>query len=473
MRKRALSCLIAGIMGIAAVLSPAGGGARAENIPYSLSITPFAGGYVFENNQHMTNRAVYGVSIGYNLSEHWALEATYSAVPEAKTTNTNQVGGLPGVEKKLTVHEVRGDILYHFLPAGRFVPYVAAGAGWIFLVPEKGGTDDDILVDYGVGFKYFLNDRVALRADVRHIFDITYHDDVRPQDYYNNFMYTAGVTFQLGGVKPPVRPVAEEKPAEVVAPAPVPAPQPTPLPAPKVEPPPVVVPPAPEKPAPLTVTGIIVRQSAVEITATEPIKAYKTFTLAAPARLVIDIDNAANGFGAKRVPVHAYGIAAIRLEEYPEKLRIVFDAEQDNLPLYRFVETDRGLSVVLEPHPAAMPEASAAQPAKEVKAAAPEGGTTVTAITAERQGVEITTTERPSYRAYTLAGPPRLVIDIANAKDAVGTKRIPVHTFGIAAVRLGSHAGFLRIVLDAAQDKLPAYRIVESDKGLKVDLTAP
>src|SRR6266567_4818534 len=131
MRNR-LPLLGIAMMGVAAVLFlgcfPAGT-ARADNIPYSLSVTPLAGGYVFEGNQHTTDRAVYGVSIGYNVTENWALEATYSAVPDATTTNSNQTGGLPGVAKRLTVHEVRGDVLYHFFPDQRLVPYLAAGGG--------------------------------------------------------------------------------------------------------------------------------------------------------------------------------------------------------------------------------------------------------------------------------------------------------------------------------------------------------
>ncbi len=38
------------------------GGAQAANIPYSLSIFPIAGGYLFEGSQHF-NRSVFGISI--------------------------------------------------------------------------------------------------------------------------------------------------------------------------------------------------------------------------------------------------------------------------------------------------------------------------------------------------------------------------------------------------------------------------
>jgi outer membrane beta-barrel protein len=360
------------LMGMAAVLFlgcfPAGT-ARAENIPYSLSITPFAGGYVFEGNQHMTDRAVYGVSIGYNVTEHWALEATYSAVPDAITTNSNQTGGTPGVAKKLTVHEVRGDVLYHFFPDQRLVPYIAAGAGWIFIVPQKGATDDDVLVDYGAGLKFFLTDRIALRADVRHIFDVTYHDTARPRDFYNNFAYTGGVTFQLGGVKPAARVVEEPKPVQAVTPPP-PAPEettPVPPPAPEPAVAPIEAPaPAPVQETPLTLTaeqpevaaaaapagtilltGITIDKDSLEIVTTKHLGTYKTFTLSQPSRLVIDVAGAANALGVKRIPVHRFGITAVRFGDHPDFLRIVLDAAQGRLLPYRIEETSKGLKIIM------------------------------------------------------------------------------------------------------------------------------
>lgn len=228
---------------MAIVLSSSGAGtARAANLPYSMSVTPFTGGYVFEGNQNIADRAVYGISVGYNLSEHWGLEATYSAVPNTKILNAPA-----GVDPRLTMHGGRGDILYHFFPDQQLVPYVAAGAGILLFDRKQGSSNGDIMVDYGAGLKFFLIDSVALRADVRHIFDITYHDASNPRGFYNHLAYTAGITFQVGGVKPAVPPVAEEKPAAVVAPAPAPVPEPVPQPAPpKVEEAPVV-PPAPEK----------------------------------------------------------------------------------------------------------------------------------------------------------------------------------------------------------------------------------
>jgi hypothetical protein len=47
-----------------------GGQAWASIRPYALTVSPFAGAYVFEGNQNLDNRAVYGLAIGYNFSEH-------------------------------------------------------------------------------------------------------------------------------------------------------------------------------------------------------------------------------------------------------------------------------------------------------------------------------------------------------------------------------------------------------------------
>lgn len=379
MRNRVPRLVVAGIMGLAAVLSLCGfprGTAQAGNIPYSLSLTPFAGGYVFEGNRNLADRPVYGLAAGFNFTPNWGIEAVYSGIFDIPSTN--------GTQTELTINSVRGDFLYHFLPEQSFVPYVAVGAGVMFLDPRQGATDRNPMVDYGVGFKYFLTDYLALRADVRHVFEINVNDTATISDYFNHLAYTGGVTFQIGGVKPATRTVEVEKPVKAVE-APVPAPEaakPAPPPAPVVEPPPApkaepAPAPAPE-PAPVaaavpekapepvapvpppaekietaavpkaetTVTRINIRRNAVEIVATRGIRVYKTFRLSSPSRLVIDISGAENGLDARWVPVNRLGISDIRIGTYEGRLRIVLDAAGSKLPEFRIVKTKKGLKVV-------------------------------------------------------------------------------------------------------------------------------
>jgi outer membrane beta-barrel protein len=348
------------MMGVAAVLFLGAfqvGTARAANLPYSLSITPFAGGYVFEGNQKRQDKPVYGISVGYNFTGNWAVELTGSAVFDSFSS-----------KKSWDIYGVRGDLLYHFLPEGRFVPYLAAGGGALLLKPNGGSSDGDFIADYGGGFKFFLTDLIALRADVRHIIDFTYHDTAAKRDLYNNFAYTAGVTFQIGGVKPAARVVEEQKPVQAVTPPP-PAteetkPEPTPVPAPT--PAPIEAPlPAPVPEAPLTLTaekpelaaaatagtivltGITIDKDSLEIVTSKHLGAYKTYTLSQPSRLVIDVADAVNALGVKRIPVHRFGITAVRFGTHPDFLRIVLDAAQGKLLPYRIEETGKGLKIIM------------------------------------------------------------------------------------------------------------------------------
>ena len=336
---------------------------RAANIPYSLSVTPFAGGYLSEGNQNLEHSAVYGLAFGYNLSENWALEAVGTFSPDVHSTTTPP-------KQTVNLYGVRGDILYHFLPEQRFVPYAAAGGGVLFLDPRKGSSDEDALVDIGAGFKFFLTDYVAVRGDVRYLLDFNTNDINRTRDFYNNFAYTAGLTFQLGGVQPAASPVAVAKPAPAVkdvppepaiaksaaevepTPAPVPPAVPTPVKEVSgevVEKEPVTLLAGKQSPADkVTLTGITIVQDGLEISSTGPIRNYEIFRLSQPSRLVIDINDVVNGLGTTRVPVYEYGILAVRVGNHPDFVRIVLDTAPKELP-YRIMGSATGLKVILLP----------------------------------------------------------------------------------------------------------------------------
>jgi OOP family OmpA-OmpF porin len=166
----------------------------AGNRPWSISISPFAGGYVFEGNQNLNDSPVYGLGIGYNFSEHWALEEVLSWAPTRTDFSSS-------ANQDYDVYGVHVDVLYHFRPDKKLVPYLAAGGGALFLSPESGDTDEDPMVDYGGGLKYFVTPDIALRADVRHIIDFNVHDNSGTPTVYNNLSYTGGMTFQFGGAE--------------------------------------------------------------------------------------------------------------------------------------------------------------------------------------------------------------------------------------------------------------------------------
>lgn len=155
----------------------------AEIRPGSYTLTPSVGGYLFEGNQDLKHRPVYGLGFGYSFDEHWGAEAVFNFIDTESDGNSGDVKGY--------LYRLNG--LYHFNPFGDLMPYIAAGVGAITLDPDRGGSDTDPLVNYGVGLKYFFSENIALQGDVRHVISF--------DDTYNNLIYTLGVTFYFGGAK--------------------------------------------------------------------------------------------------------------------------------------------------------------------------------------------------------------------------------------------------------------------------------
>ncbi len=312
-------------MGFAAALLAASP-AAAEINGGEFSISPFAGALVYDGSQRLSSSFAVGTRLGYNATRNLGIEGQFTyARPRYKGKNGN-------------IYNTRGDILYHFFPDKKLVPFFAIGGGW--MGAEAGPSQSrHATFDYGVGLKYFLNDSVALRGDFRQVMSI------RPNsrdDTWQNSEITVGVTFQFGGVKRVSPPVAEAAAAPAAAPVATP---------PKVvEDPECWTADGAEVPSgKIAVTGICLRESAVEIQAGERIRKYGVFTLAQPSRLVIDISNAASGFKAGTIRTNRLGIAAVRFENYPEFLRIFLDAGQGRILPYRVEESDPCLRIIMTP----------------------------------------------------------------------------------------------------------------------------
>ena len=147
----------------------------------SVFISPFVGGFNFEGNRDYEDGPTYGLGVGYNFDEHWGAEAVFSFVE----SEIERKGG------DLDAYIYRLDGLYHFMPSQKIVPYIGAGVGLMTADRERRSTDNDPIVNYGAGLKFFFNKAVALRADVRHIISF--------DDTYNDLVYTIGLSFNFGG----------------------------------------------------------------------------------------------------------------------------------------------------------------------------------------------------------------------------------------------------------------------------------
>ncbi len=193
----------------------------------SFEIGPYAGWHVFDedNRIHEENcnerkgdcdgerkgfnrRFVYGLRLGYNLTQKWGLEAAY-----------DHIGSRADM--------YHADVLYHFTPDRSFVPFAVAGLGYADIKPMGREDYNSMMGNIGLGFKYFMHRNIALRVDVRDV--IT---------NMQNVVATAGLTFAFGGKTPAPAP----EPAPAPAPPPPPPPPPPPAPKPEVKPAPAPAP---------------------------------------------------------------------------------------------------------------------------------------------------------------------------------------------------------------------------------------
>ncbi len=206
------------------VLMTAFSTAQAEIKEGSYSVTPFWGISVFERNQSIhknSNFGTYGLRGGYNFTKNFSLEGLLSYTQVE--LDTPQWYNQPWQD--IYRYGIAG--VYHFMPDGRFVPYITLGLGGIHYTKGLDASNDPetyekyesdrFAVDYGAGLKFFLTENIALQADVRHALSLNNRQD-NPHHIHNDLITSIGVNFNFGGVKkvePPPR--SEETPAPAPA----------------------------------------------------------------------------------------------------------------------------------------------------------------------------------------------------------------------------------------------------------------
>ena len=69
--KRKLLFMLFGMLAVLILCTPS----TAANLAKAWSITPYAGGYAFDDDENLDPAVVYGVRVGYNITQEWSIEA--------------------------------------------------------------------------------------------------------------------------------------------------------------------------------------------------------------------------------------------------------------------------------------------------------------------------------------------------------------------------------------------------------------
>ncbi len=192
--------------------------ARSEIKEGSFEVTPFGGYNFFETKQNLEDSPVYGVRFGYNFTPHWGIEGVVEYIDDSRVDDETITGAIEGQYRSpiddvdLTFYHL--DAVYHFMPEDKLNPFVLVGFGGARYSEEITEHDNDMAaINVGVGAKYWLADRVALRVDVQdHIVTEFF------QETYHNIGTTVGITFAFGGGEKQPAPAPVAKKPEEAAP---------------------------------------------------------------------------------------------------------------------------------------------------------------------------------------------------------------------------------------------------------------
>lgn len=231
----------------------------------------------------------------------------------------------------------------------------------------------------------------------------------------------------------------------------------------------------------------------VIISADRPV-AYTFYTVANPPKGVVDIAQVQPGAFTKPVEINSGNIKRIETTRFgagdAAMTRVeVFLSRDVEMTATTDAKDKSTMRLAFVPAPAATPakDSVAEAPVQEPVAAqnpqpeqspiisepaepAPaKAADAITAITPRKDFLEIQTSgEVTDFKTFRLTKPDRLVLDVFGVRAAMAQKVVPVNSMGIGTVRVGAYPEKVRLVLDAAGDRLPEFSVKKTAAGLVV-----
>jgi OOP family OmpA-OmpF porin len=158
------------------------------------------GGYLFPNSGiALDNGPIVGLGLGYNFTKNWGVEVFGYFSPNLDDDGVlrqlrGTINNPPAFENDVAMARISA--LYHFDTGTNFTPYVSLGLGgqWISRDRRQYSNYSSLAANAALGFKFFLNDVVALRFEVNDAYGFSSSQGAR----FNAPAVMAGLTFQVG-----------------------------------------------------------------------------------------------------------------------------------------------------------------------------------------------------------------------------------------------------------------------------------
>lgn len=169
-------------------------------------MTALVGGYRFSSSQDLNAAPTYGLRFSYDSIGRSLIDSIGWELTANQFSTTSKSSG-----EKANGFLVRGDAIYSINPRSKWVPLIALGVGGQF-IDRNGVSEKNPFFNYGIGLKYFFEDYLAIRADLR---QLMVYSDVKTR---NDLEFTTGLTYYFGKER--------KKKAPPQAPKPLPPPVP-------------------------------------------------------------------------------------------------------------------------------------------------------------------------------------------------------------------------------------------------------
>jgi OOP family OmpA-OmpF porin len=151
------------------------------------------GAVVVDDENSSDNEFLGRLDLGYNFTDHLGLELTLG-------NSFNSLDKVPDI----TLYNVSS--VFNLSPNYRAVPYFTLGFGAANFITDKHDNESLFNISFGVGAKYFLDDNIALKLDIR--------DYMTTSETTHNVTLTFGFVYLYDLFAPEAVVFIEEEPKE-------------------------------------------------------------------------------------------------------------------------------------------------------------------------------------------------------------------------------------------------------------------